>query len=134
MVVTRCGSYSLQNSLVTRCRSCLLQKIIRYSLQQITCYSLQKLTRYSLRNSILTRCNKSLVTRCRSCSLQKFMRHSLRQSKSINSGISFFNIICFLKPKIQICSNLFPKTKKSKLFQVNTLSVVSRTLSNATIY
>ena len=54
LLVTRWNSlvarYSLQNSLVTRCRSC----------------SLQKLTRYSLQNS--------LATRCRSCSLQKFVR------------------------------------------------------------
>ena len=46
--VVRCkeSRYSLQNLLVTRCRSCSLQKITRYSFQN------------------------SLVTRCRSCSLQ----------------------------------------------------------------
>ena len=63
--------YSLQNSLVTRFRSCSLQKFTRYSLQNspITrCRSclLQKFTRYSLQNS--------LVTCCRSLSLQKFVR------------------------------------------------------------
>ena len=52
-------SYSLQNSLVTRCRSC----------------SLQKITRYSLQNSLVTRCNKSLVTQC------KKIHHSLKQSQ-----------------------------------------------------
>ena len=77
--VVRCkeSRYSLQNLLVTRCRSCSLQKITRYSLQKLLVaknhsllvakfarYSLQKflvakLTRYSLQNS--------LVTRCRSC-------------------------------------------------------------------
>ena len=47
LLVTCCKTtrYSLQNSLVTRCRSCSLQKITRYSLQNL------------------------LVTRCRSCLL-----------------------------------------------------------------
>ena len=64
--------YSLQNSLVTHCRSCSLQKITRCSLQ--------KITRYSLQNPLVTRCKKSLVTRCRSCSLQKCTRYSLQNS------------------------------------------------------
>ena len=68
-VVTRCK--------ITRCRSCSLQKITRYSLQNLlvtSCKScsLQKFTRYSLQNS--------LVTRCRRCSLQKFTRYSLQNS------------------------------------------------------
>ena len=64
MLVTRCKitSYALQNSLVTRCKSC--------SLQKVTCYSLQKIAHYSLQNS--------LITRCRSCSLQKFTCYSLQ--------------------------------------------------------
>ena len=45
--------YSLQNSLVTCCRICLLQKFVRYSLQNllVTCcrsYFLLKSTRHSL--------------------------------------------------------------------------------------
>ena len=70
MLVTRCKTtcYSLQNLLVSRCRSCSLQKITRYSLencsfQKITCYSLQI----------------SLVTLCRSCSLQKITRYSFQK-------------------------------------------------------
>ena len=50
--VARCKKithFSLQNWLVTRCRSC----------------SLQKITHYSLRNSLATCCKKSLVTRCK---------------------------------------------------------------------
>ena len=37
LLVTRCKitQYSLRNSLVTCCRSCLLQKITRYSLQKL---------------------------------------------------------------------------------------------------
>ena len=71
MLVTRCKitRYSLQNSLVTRCRSCSLQKITRYSLQnslvnRCRSCSLQKITRYLLQNSLVTRCKKALVTRC----------------------------------------------------------------------
>ena len=80
MLVTRCKitCYSLQNPLVTRCRSCSLQKITRYSLQnslvtRCRSWSLQKITRYSLQkllvpkhhslqNSLVTRCKNSLVT------------------------------------------------------------------------
>ena len=87
MLVTRCKitSYALQNSLVTRCKSC--------SLQKVTCYSLQKIAHYSLQNSLITRCRScslqkftcyslqnSLITRCRSCSLQKFTCYSLQNS------------------------------------------------------
>ena len=66
--------YSLQNLLVTRCRSCSLQNITRYFSQNSLVTrcgnsSLQKVTRYSWQNL--------LVTRCRSCSLQKITRHSL---------------------------------------------------------
>ena len=75
-------------SLFTRCRSCSLQKITRYSLKLCSLFvaevascknslvtrfrscSLQKVTRYSLQNS--------LVTRCRSCSSQKFTGYSLQ--------------------------------------------------------
>ena len=79
LLVTRCKitRYSLQNSLVTCCRSCSLQKFTRYALQnslvtRCRSCSLQKFTRYSLQNS--------LVTRCRSCSLQKITRYSLQNS------------------------------------------------------
>ena len=74
LLVTRCkiSRYSLRNSRVTRCRSCLLQNVTCYSLQS---YSLKKITRYSLQNSLATHCRScslqnSLVTRCKSCSLQ----------------------------------------------------------------
>ena len=86
MLVTRCKitSYALQNSLVTRCKSC--------SLQKVTCYSLQKIAHYSLQNSLITRCRScslqkftcyslqnSLVTPCRSCFLQKITHYSLQK-------------------------------------------------------
>ena len=48
-----------KNLLVTRCRSCSLQKFTRYSLQI-----------RSLLIAEVARCKKPLVTRCRSCSLQ----------------------------------------------------------------
>ena len=75
---TRCKitHYSLQNLLVTRCRS----------------YSLQKITRYSLQNSLVARCRscslqkKALVTRCEICLLLVVTNHSLI-------------ITCFLEPK-----------------------------------
>ena len=95
LLVTRCKitRYSLQNSLVTHCRSCSLQKITNYSLQKLLVtkklsllvakfarYSLQKFTRYSLQNLLVTknhllvnqllvaevaRCKNSLVTSCK---------------------------------------------------------------------
>ena len=55
--------HSLQNSLVTCCKQCVLQ--IHLSLvAKFARYSMQKITRYSSQNYPLT-C-------CRSCSLQKF--------------------------------------------------------------
>ena len=65
--------------LVTRVRSCSLQKITRYSLQNshVTCcrsFSLQNFNRYSLPNLLgysmenFARCKKSLVTHCKVCS------------------------------------------------------------------
>ena len=75
--------YSLQNSLVTRGRSCSLQKITpyllqntlvtrcrSYSLQKITCYSLQKFTRYWLQHSLVAR-NHSLLVAKFACYLLK---------------------------------------------------------------
>ena len=56
LLVVEIHSFSFQNSLVTRCRSCSLQKFIRYSLQNF------------------------LATRCRGCSLQKITRCSLRSA------------------------------------------------------
>ena len=71
--VVRCkeSRYSLQNLLVTRCRSCSLQKITRYSFQN------------------------SLVTRCRSCSLQKLTCYSLQNSlvTHCRSGVTFCNFM-----------------------------------------
>ena len=78
---------SLQNLLVTRCRSCSLQKITCYSFQKnhslldtnFARYSLQKITRYSFQNL--------LVIRCRSCSLQNSLVPRCR------SGVTFCKFI-----------------------------------------
>ena len=64
LLVTRCKitRYSLQNSLITRCKKSLV-------------------TRCKIRSLLVAeaaRCKKSLVTRCRSCSLQKITRYSLQ--------------------------------------------------------
>ena len=87
-LVTRCKitRHSLQNLLVTPCRSCSLQKTTRYSLQNplvTRCRSclLQKTTHYLLQNS--------LVTRCRSCSLQRITRYSLQ-----NPLVTCFSLDC----------------------------------------
>ena len=77
LLVVEIHSFSFQNSLVTRCRSCSLQKVTRYSLQnslvtRCKSCSLQKFIRYSLQNF--------LATCCRSCSLQKITRCSLRSA------------------------------------------------------
>ena len=70
LLIIRCKTtrYSLQNSLVTRCRNCLLQKITRYSLQNFLVarcrgWLLQKATRYLLQNSLVARC-RSRITFC----------------------------------------------------------------------
>ena len=55
-------------SLFTRCRSCSLQKITRYSLKLC-----------SLLVAEVASCKNSLVTRFRSCSLQKVTRYSLQK-------------------------------------------------------
>ena len=82
----------LQTSLVTRCRSCLLQKITRYSLQtslvtRFRSCSLQKITRYSLQNSLVTRCKNSLVTRCKLCLLLAATSHLLLNTKNHSSHV-----------------------------------------------
>ena len=75
LLVTRCKitRYSLQNSLVTvteitRCKNLLVTRCRSCSLQQslITCCKIR-----SLRVEEITRCKNSLVNRYRSCSLQK---------------------------------------------------------------
>ena len=70
LLVTCCKitRYSFQNSLLTPCRSCSLQKITSYSLQNllVTCCrscSLQRLICYSLQNLLVARC-RSGVTFC----------------------------------------------------------------------
>ena len=66
LLVTRCKitRYSLQNSLVTRCRSCSLQKITRYSLQKLLVAK-----NHSLLVAVVARCKTSLATRCKIRSL-----------------------------------------------------------------
>ena len=96
--------YSSQNLLVTRCRSCSLQKFTCYSLQnslvaniysllvaKFTCYLLQQITCYSMQNII---------------------HHSLKQSQvhKVRWKISFFQY------------NLSRRAKNSKLFQVYIIS------------
>ena len=143
--------YSLQSLLATPCRICLLQKslahrckicslllaevprcrkslVMQYSfLTRCRSCSLQKISSYSLGNSFVTRCNKSLVTRCRSYMLQKIICHLLKQShvNKVKSEFLFFKY------------NLFSKATKFKVVQSQHMtlkSVISRTLSKATIY
>ena len=89
MLVTRCNitHYSLQNSLVTRCRSCSLQKVTRYSLQkvlvaknhsllvaEIANHSLfvAKFAHYSLQKLLVAKNHSLLVAKFARCSLQKW--------------------------------------------------------------
>ena len=125
--------YSLQSSLVTRCknslvthyRSCLLLKTTRYSLQnslvtRCRSCSLQKITRYSLQKLLVAKNHSLLVAKfaCYSLrqitcySMQKIIHYSLKQSQVHKAceRFGFFNIIWFVEPK------------NSKLFQVNILS------------
>ena len=73
LLVTRCKitRYSLQNALVTRCRSCSLQKITRYLLQKLLVAK-----NHSLLVAEVARCKKSLVTRCKIHSLLVAKIHS----------------------------------------------------------
>ena len=108
--------YSLQNLLITRCRSCSLQKITCYSLQKITRYSLQKITRYSLQNS--------LVTRCRSCSLQKITPYSLQ--KITRYSLKFAR--CSLQ-KWSHFSQLYEKVTPAQVFSCEFLRNFKNTYS-----
>ena len=84
LLVTRWNSlvarYSLQNSLVIRCRSCSLQKITRYSLL------VAKFAHYLLRKLLVAevaRCQKSFVTHCKIRSLLVAKIHSPLVMKKI---------------------------------------------------
>ena len=71
---TRCRTtrYSLQNLLVTCCRSCSLHKTTRYLLQKLLVSKTSLVTRCKIRSLLVAkvaRCKKSLVTRCKSCLL-----------------------------------------------------------------
>ena len=84
LLVTCCkiARHSLQNSLVTRCRSSSLQKITRYLLQnslvtRCRICLLQKITRYSLQKFVVAKNHSLLAAELVRYSLQKFTRHSL---------------------------------------------------------
>ena len=84
LLVTPCKitRYSLQNLLVIRCRSCLLQKIFRYSFQN------------------------PLVTRCWSCSLQKITRYSLQKLLvAKNHSLLVAKFACYLLQKLLVAKN-----------------------------
>ena len=122
--------YSLQNSLVARCKNSLVTRCR-------SC-SLEKITDYSLRNSLVTRSRAknhwllvakfafySLLQITR-YSLQKFIHHSLKQSQGHKVRWKCFQY-----------SNLFPRAIKFKVIpsqHIKLKSVVSRTFSNSTIY
>ena len=83
LLVTRCKIRLLlvaevarcKKSLVTRCRSCSLQNITRYSLQKLLVAK-----NHSLVLAEAARCKKSLATPCKNCSLQKITRYLLQNS------------------------------------------------------
>ena len=79
----------MQNSLVTRCRSC----------------SLQKFTRYSLQNSLVIRGNKSLITQCK-----KWLITCSNYHKSLKKGES----LVFFLVNIQMGKNSATTWYKSK--------------------
>ena len=122
LLVTRCKitRCSLQNSVVTRCRSCPLQNslVTRSKIRLLLVAEVA-----SCRKSLVACCKNAPVTRCRSCSFQKITgsrckipliliaknHSSLKQSPAgiivclkstkLDESFSFFNIICFLGPK-----------------------------------
>ena len=78
--------YSLQSSLVTRCRSCSLQKITRYSLQKLLVaknYSLlvAKFAHYSVQKLLIEKSQSLVVAKFARYSLQKITRYSLQKQK-----------------------------------------------------
>ena len=83
LLVTRCKIRLLlvaevarcKKSLVTRCRSCSLQNITRYSLQKLLVAK-----NHSLVLAEAARCKKSLATPCKNCSLQKITLYLLQNS------------------------------------------------------
>ena len=143
LLVTRCKIRLLlvaevarcKKSLVTRCRSCSLQNITRYSLQKLvlakitryslwislvtrcrTC-SLQKMTRYLLQKLLVAkhhsllvaevaRCKKSLVSPCRSCSLQKITRYPLQKLLvAKNHSLLVAKFACCSLQKLLVANN-----------------------------
>ena len=125
LLVARCNICSLLVAEVACCK-----KIIHYSLTKLLVaenHSLLVAEVARCRKSLATPCEirslfvakKSIVTRCEICSLLVVKNHSsLKQSPAgivclkstkLGESFSFFNIICFLRPK------------NSNLFQVNIL-------------
>ena len=101
LLVTRCKITRclLETLLATRCWSCSFHKISRYSLQNSlvtrcrSCY-LQKITRCSLQNSLDTQCKKAFFVRTITP-----WNYCLFKVNKVTESFSFFNIICFLRPK-----------------------------------
>ena len=134
MLVTRCKitRYSLQNLLVSRCRSCLLQKITRYSLQKLLVtkshsllvakfarYSLQKVTRYSLQKLLVAENHSLLVAKfacyfCRSCSLQKITWHQQKKLNKDTTEISVIYILPMYPLSLTLSTLLLPVQKPSR--------------------
>ena len=105
LLVTRWNSlvarYSLQNSLVARCRSCSLQKITRYSLQKLLVAK-----HHSLLVAEVARCKKSLVSPCRSCSLQKITRYPLQKLLvAKNRSLLVAKFACCSLQKLLVANN-----------------------------
>ena len=98
LLVTRCkiSRYSLQNSLVTHCKSCWLQKSTRYSLPKLlvaeihsllvakfTHYSLQKVTRYSFQKLLVVKSHSLLLPKFDFYLLHEVIKYSHFQSNLI---------------------------------------------------
>ena len=102
-LVARCSlqkitRYSLQNSLVSRCRSCSLQKITRYSLQKFLVAKNHSLlvanfARYLLQKSLVAEIHSLLVANFARYSLQKLLEaeiHSLLVAKFARYSLQKF--------------------------------------------
>ena len=106
LLVTRCKitRYSLQNSLVTCCRSYSLQKFTRYSLQKLFVEKIHsllvaKIARYSLQKLLVAKIHSLLVAKVARCKNSLVARSKIRSLLIAEVARSKQSLV----PRCEIC-------------------------------
>ena len=104
--------YSLQRSLVTRCKGPLLirSKICSWLVAEVGCCKKSLVTRCKIRSLLIveiTQCKNSLDTHCRSCSLQKSLvtRRKIGLLQNMKKMFSQQQTYCKSNTYVQIFCN-----------------------------